>query len=205
MSETDPLTRFLILWLAFEALEPLLREHYHVEDQGFQGLRALADNLGEGGSAFISAVLGLRRDLFHTRRVSIEGMKDRASECLPRLQRLLVAGWLTLLGRPQSELALFPEEAVVPYPARLLVFATIVQEDETRWGSGRHPHFEGNLRAIRVDTGDRREVGVTFETKLTVRNAEGMQLRRMEIRGPGGPSVGTWERFEGPESPDEKS
>jgi hypothetical protein len=66
-------------------------------------------------------------------------------------------------------------------------------------------HFEGNLRAIRVDTGDPREVGVTFETKLTVRNAEGMQLRRMEIRGPEGPSVGTWERFEGLESPDEES
>jgi hypothetical protein len=63
MSETDPLTRFLILWLASEALGPLLREHYHVEGQGFQGLRALAEKLGEGGSAFITAVLGLRRDL----------------------------------------------------------------------------------------------------------------------------------------------
>jgi hypothetical protein len=197
MSETDPLTRFLILWLAFEALEPLLRHHYGVADQGFQGLRALADELGEGGSAFITDVLGLRRDLFHTRRVPIDDMKERASECLRRLQRLLVAGWLTLLGRPQSELALFPEQAVVPYPARLIVFATIVQQDETLWDSSRHPHFEGELRPIRVDTGDPRDVGVSFETKLTARNAEGMQLRRMEIRGPEGPSVGTWERFEG--------
>jgi hypothetical protein len=83
----------------------------------------------------------------------------------------------------------FPAGPVVPHPARLIVFATIVQEEEAAWGSGHHPHLEGQLRPVRVDTGDPRDVGVTFETKLTVRNAEGMQLRRMEIRGPDGPNV----------------
>jgi hypothetical protein len=109
MSETDPLTRFLILWLAFEALTPLLTEHYGVEPEGFQGLRALAAEDREDGSEFISQALGLRRDLFHTRRVPIEGMKERARNYLPRLQRLLVLGWLTILDRDQSELALFPK------------------------------------------------------------------------------------------------
>jgi hypothetical protein len=205
MSETDPLTRFLILWLAFEALNPLLSEHYGVEGKGFQGLRALAGEGGEGGSDFVTQVLGLRRDLFHTRRVPIDGMKDRAREYLPRLERLLVLGWLTLLGRPEAELKLFPEEAVVPFPARLIVYATFVQEDEKEWHSDRHPHLEGELRPIRVDTGDSREVGVRFETKLTVRNAEGMKLRRMEIRGPGGPSTGTWDDFEVQDEPEASS
>jgi hypothetical protein len=99
----------LILWLAFEALTPLLTEHYGVEPEGFQGLRALAAEDREDGSEFISQALGLRRDLFHTRRVPIEGMKERARNYLPRLQRLLVLGWLTILDRDQSELALFPK------------------------------------------------------------------------------------------------
>jgi hypothetical protein len=201
MSETDPLTRFLVLWLAFEALTPLLTEHYGVDPEGFQGLRSLADEVADDGSDFISQVLGLRRDLFHTRRVSIDGMKERAREFLPRLQDLVVLGWLTILGRPQSELAVFPSAAVVPYPARLIVFATIVQKDEAVWGSGHHPHFEGQLRPARVDTGDPRDVGFTFETKLTVRNAESMQPRRMEIRGPDGPNVGKWEHVQGVEAP----
>jgi hypothetical protein len=193
MSETDALTRFLILWLAFEALTPLLAEHYAVDAGGHGGLRALADATGEGGSAFITQVLGLRRDVFHTRRVSVEGMKERAAAYLPGLQRLLVLGWLVILGRPTDELDLFPNEAVIPYPARLIVFANLVQDDASVWGPGNHPHFDGRLKPIRVDTEDPRDVAVTYEANLTVRNAEGMQLRRMEIRGPTGPNVGKWE------------
>lgn len=196
MGERDNLTRFLILWLALEALNPLLTDVYGVESNGFQGLRALADETGQGGSALISAVLGLRRDLFHTRRVEVQGMKDRAAEYTPSLQNLLVLGWLKVLARSLGELSLFPIEAVIPYPPRLIVFARIVQEDTTVWGPGHHPHFEGRNKPIRVDAGDPRDVGVTFETNLTVRNADAMQLLRMEIRGPAGPNVGKWEKLD---------
>jgi hypothetical protein len=198
MSHTDSLFRFLILWLAFESLTPLLTELYDVDPEGFQGLRALAEETGEGGSDFITQVLGLRRDLFHTRRVPVQGMKDRATEHIPRLQRLLVLGWLKLLGRPHTDLEMFPDEAVVPYPARLIAFARIFQEDASVWGPGHHPHFEGRNTPVRVDTDDPRDVGVTYETNLTVRNAEGMQLGRLEIRGPHGPNVGTWEQAASP-------
>jgi hypothetical protein len=147
MSHTDSLFRFLILWLAFESLTPLLTELYDVDPEGFQGLRALAEETGEGGSEFITQVLGLRRDLFHTRRVPVQGMKDRATEHMPRLQRLLVLGWLKLLGRPHTDLEMFPDEAVVPYPARLIAFARIFQEDAERLGAWTPPAFRGSQHA----------------------------------------------------------
>ena len=120
-------------------------------------------------------------------------MKERAASYTPRIQRLLVLAWLTLLRRSTEDLALFPDEAVIPHPARLIVFARIIQQDATVWRHGHHPHFNGHIKSVRVDTGDPRDVGVTFEANLTVRNADGMQLTRMEIRGPAGPSVGSWE------------
>jgi hypothetical protein len=59
LDETDPLTRFLILWLAFEGVGPVLAEHYAVDSSGFGGLRALANEvLGDPtGSDLITKAL----------------------------------------------------------------------------------------------------------------------------------------------------
>ena len=43
LGETDALTRFMHLWLAVEAMEPLLADHFGCDSQGFGGLRALAE------------------------------------------------------------------------------------------------------------------------------------------------------------------
>ena len=56
-----------------------------------------------------------------------------------------------------------------------------------------HPHLEGRLTPIRVASSDPRDVSLTFETNLTVRNADQVQPRRVEIHGPSGPSVGRFE------------
>jgi hypothetical protein len=190
MEETDPLTRFLALWIAFEALTPLLGDHYGVAQGGFGGLRALAnDAIGDGGSEFVSQALGLRRDVFHARRVPADEIKRRAKELVPRLEDLVLHGWLTILNRHEDQ-ENFPAASVIPYPARLVVKAIIHQRDTSPWQGGVHPHFEGHLTPSRVPTGDDRDVGVTYTSNLTVRNADGMQLTRMEIRGPLGPNVG---------------
>jgi hypothetical protein len=84
LREVEDLYRFQQLWLAFEAIEPRLAEAYDVppsERAGFQGLRRLANEDG-GGSELVSAALGVRRDLFHTRRVLPDDMRaDKPGAC----------------------------------------------------------------------------------------------------------------------------
>ena len=194
LDETDPLTRFLILWLAFEGVGPLLADHYEVDPSGFGGLRALADEvLGDpAGSDLITKALGLRRELFHALRMVVPEAKERASE-LSRTSRCLsyVRG-LIVLDQP-FEADDFPATSVVPFRPHMRVRATLLHEDETTWGPDMHPHLEGRLTPIRVPGPDPRDITLTFETSLTVRNADQVQPRRVEIHGPSGPSVGRFE------------
>jgi hypothetical protein len=117
--EDDALFRLLKLWMAFEALEPVLRDHCECEESsGFQGLRALAEDAGIGseqcgtGSEFISTVLNLRRRLFHALRVTGDELKATAQSVLEPLEQGLAA---RLGGSPQHRLR-DPARPVGPSP-----------------------------------------------------------------------------------------
>jgi hypothetical protein len=84
------------LWLAVEALEPLLADHFGCDSQGFGGLRALADaqqpNEPGEGSKHVSAALGVRRALFHSLRMNVQELKERAREQIEFAETCSIAG-----------------------------------------------------------------------------------------------------------------
>jgi hypothetical protein len=169
LDEVDAVRRFLTLWIALEALAPLLADEFDVDPRGFGGLRALAD-VSEAPEELITQALGLRRDLFHARRVTYQDLAARATVATPELEKLLVAGWTRLLA--MDDVAdQFRFASIVPWPTRLVLRATLLHKDQSVWGHGYHPHFDGVVDQRREDIGDPREVRIGLDPKLTLRNA----------------------------------
>ncbi len=191
LGETDGLTRFMHLWLAVEALEPLLADHFGCDSQGFGGLRALADaqqpNEPGEGSKRVSAALGVRRALFHSLRMNVQELKERAREQIEFAESLLHRGWGVVLGVGDLEKRL-PTGSVTAFDAYILIRATIVEQDETF--GGRLPYMVSELEPYRVNPDDPDYLNVSYRGKLTLRNADAARLHRLEIRGPQGPNVG---------------
>jgi hypothetical protein len=190
--EDDALFRFLKLWIAFEAVGPLLADHYRCEEsRGFQGLRALAEESGIGseelgtGSEFITNVLRLRRELFHARRVTSDDLRATAETVLEPLEQALARAWEVLLGIDSGTL---PDQSVIPYRLHLKVFAVLHQANVDTWSERVHPALV--LKAFEakpvVAEGDPRDVTFTIQSTHTVTGVEAAQLTRMEIRGPTG-------------------
>jgi hypothetical protein len=189
---TEPLLRFLTLWISFEALEPRLAEHYSVDSRGFQGLRRLAAEHG-CSSEDITIALGVRQDLFHARRVLPADVRTRAQSLLPTLERLVVAGWLTVLGAP-GELAGFPGSAVTPYPVQLTVKAPITGADPTAMTSDTVPYFVGRPTFRRLAPESAGAVTLSIETKMKLQNAAESGEPEVRLMGPAGPNVFVPER-----------
>jgi hypothetical protein len=189
--ESDALFRFLKLWIAFEALEPVLSAHYGIEDTaGFQGLRALAEHAeirtseAGTGSEFISTVLGLRRELFHARRARGDDLRATAESILQPLEEALARAWETLL---RIESATLPDESVIPHRLNLTVFARLHHGDAGTWDEANHPALVLKTFDVkRVPGGDPRDLRFTIQSTHTVTGADGAQVTRMELRGPTG-------------------
>lgn len=193
LGETDALTRFMHLWLAVEAMEPLLADHFGCDSQGFGGLRALAEtqqtNDPGAGSKRVSAALGVRRALFHSLRVNVQELKERAREQIEFAESLVHRGWGVILGVGDLE-ARLPTASVTAFDSYVLIRATIVQQDETF--GGKLPYMVSELEPYRVNPDDPDNLNVSYRGKLTLRNADVARLHRLEIRGPQGPNVGQW-------------
>lgn len=185
VSQTSPIMRFLMLWIACEALTPRLADHYDVDASGFGGLRALATDMGQSASV-VSEVLSLRRRLFHALRVTRAELEADARRLIPYVEDLLVGGWVRLLGRQDVEAA-FPEASITPEPVHVIFRATLLHRDASVWRPGNHPHFVGEIGQQRRPTDDPRAVEFGFTSSLTLRNADAAQPLRIELRGPQGP------------------
>lgn len=192
LDEKEPVFRFLKLWIAFEALEPRLADLFGISNAaGFQGLRRFAEEAGYM-SETVTTALGVRRDLFHARRVRPADIRDRATPLLPILEGLLVAAWTRLLGVPELTDQL-PSSAVTPYPMQWEVRATLLQEDVSMYGSDSHPHFEGELSMGRLPPGRPGDLNVQVQSSLRLENISG-QWRPIEwkLTGPSGPNIPTF-------------
>jgi hypothetical protein len=181
------------LWLAIEALEPLLADHYGCESKGFGGLRALAEDRVTGdpgaGSDRVSTALGVRRDLFHSLRVNVETLKGRAREQIEFAENLLHRGWGAVLAVEDLERRL-PQGSVTAFDAYILIRATLVHRDDTF--GGRLPYIVRELEPYRVNKNDPDYLNWSYREKLTLRNAELARVHRVEVHGPQGPNVGQY-------------
>lgn len=184
LEETDPIFRFHKLWIALEALNPLLDEQYSIPTdgrRGLQGLRRLAEEVGYG-SDWVSATLKLRRDLFHGLRLSADNLRTRAKATLGQAEGLAVAGWQLLLGLEQP----FADESVVPHPLQLEIRAVLHHSDETTWSASSHPYLDVHLRPEKVETGEPGQVGFSLPMTCTVRNVDALRITAHGMWGPTG-------------------
>jgi hypothetical protein len=183
LREVEDLYRFQQLWLAFEAIEPRLAEAYEVppsERAGFQGLRRLANEVG-GGSELVSAALGVRRDLFHTRRVLPDDMRARIRPVLAQLDRLVTSAWWKLLELPAD--AGLPASSVRPFRQRFIVWTDVAPDDQG-WSEDRHPYFDLELALTRRAPAAPGQVTYSTSPSFTLRNAESRGDLQFEQRGP---------------------
>ena len=201
--ESDATFRFVKMWMAAEAIDPVLAEHYGInETSGFQGLRRLAADI-QIGENVVSDALNLRRHMFHALRTTGDELRTMAQPLRAPLENLIVSSWRVLLDIQPGTL---PDESVVPNPTHLKLFAELHHEDATTWGEDHHPYLElKELEFKRVDTGNPRELKFTTTHTHTVRNVEGARVTQTEIWGPGGPKQITTEEGPPPEDRDQAS
>lgn len=194
---TDSLMRFMQLWIACEALEKRMVELLAPPAPAdgdpptpFPGLKALAAELGDSDDT-VKKAYTLRNDLFHARRVTVPDMRARADALVPFLESLLPAAWGRLLGIADLEQKV-AATATTPHPVTAIVRGTLIESDPSRWGWANHPHLEGELTARRVETDDPRAVSITYDNNLHHVNVDNYEAGALEVRGPSGPSVGSW-------------
>ena len=184
LEETDAIFRFHKLWVAVEALNPLLDEHYNIptdERAGFQGLRKLAEQAGLG-STCVSESLNLRRELYHAIRATPDDLRRRADSLMADVEALCVAGWKLLLRLRES----FPEESVVPHPLNIRVDGVLVHRDESVWNAGSHPFLEATFNFEKVPARDPRDVTFKMSATYSVRNTDGFRAMSQGMWGPTG-------------------
>ena len=195
LDEADALTRFLHLWIGFEAVGPLLADLYAVKAAGFGGIRALTEEHGVGDDV-ISQALGLRRDLFHARRVFPRDLRARADVLVPKIEELLLAAWARLLELDLNKLKM-PERSVAPWPVRLIVRAVLHQADASQWAPGHHPHFEGVISQRRAPS-EPGKLSIEYPHRLELVNAARAGSVEVELWGPDLPNTPTATvRFDG--------
>jgi hypothetical protein len=193
LDESDPAARFLQLWLAAEAISAVVADHYEIEgDQGWQGLRRLADELGLGkeeeartGKDFVSQVLAIRREIFHAMRLGSREVRARLAHLIDELDLLLVAAWRRLVP---FDAAIESGDSMNAAPVYLVFTGTLVEPDESVWDLNTHPDVE---LAEAIELAPEQQPGqlnLQFRSSFTVRNAKALRPKGIRVHGSRGAS-----------------
>lgn len=191
LRETEPLFRFVHLWIALESIGNLVAEYYTLDTSGWQGLRRLAKEEGYEES-IISEILGIRSHIFHGvlrgKRLLPTAIRLSADELIPTMEHILLAGWLRLLNSYDT-LPDFPRIASTRHPMRHIVHGTLLNEDSSQWGNGVHPHFAGQVDLSRKPTSDPNTVTVSYTLNAQPRHFNQWRGGEFELWGPRGPNT----------------
>lgn len=199
LEEADPLMRFVRLWLAAEALDPLLRDLYglkqYEESQpepvekkkppSNPGLRELERRTFGDASEVIRGALKLRWAVFHPQRKTRLQLLAMAKPVNGPLEDLIVAGWRAALGMTEDP---FPETSVGPETMNFILDGLIVDYDVTQLPSGAHPHMvlTSNPHQLQAPTAPG-SITVTSKPTFTLVNLPG-ETFRCTAQGLAGPS-----------------
>jgi hypothetical protein len=198
MLETDALSRFMLLWIAVEALSARLADEYEIEDnQGHQSLRRLAAET-TGDEDFVSRLLKVRRGLHHRfGETPPATLRAEAEATNPDTERMLIAGWCRLIGKPDLA-SRFPISSVIPHPTRVVVRGEFEGDGLDARQPGDDPFFSLHLQPRPSIAQADGTVDTTLDVNFTFHDEGGAMARaaRYEIWGPAGPNLAKWS--EGP-------
>jgi hypothetical protein len=192
VGEQEPTTRFLMLWIALEAVAARVAETYMItKDAGFQGLRRLAVDSG-GSEDQISELLRIRRSLLHdfgkSKPVQIRADAD---EVIPVMERLLLRAWCLVLLGDMSHVDVFPNGSIRPYPVRVILYGTVNALELQSRDRNDLPHFRLNLQLNDSTVEQDGTVTTTIPTSFTFVDSQGATATggHYEIWGPDGPDA----------------
>ena len=189
LREVEPVLRFMLLWLACEAIEDSLRRKLDRKrkDRNW-GLKALAEQQGDSADLIDDAYV-LRNDIFHVRGgVDVGEIPVRAGSLADRLEPLVAPGVLVLLdlgGRTDQ----LPTQAATAHPVRL-VFSATVRGEPQMWSADSHPHVEVDFNVELININKDGSINFKTPANFRLRNCEQMSPRSIEVRGPFGPNIG---------------
>ena len=183
LRETNPLLRFMLVWLACDAIENETRRYVHpprIRDSHW-GLKAIAESRGIDRD-IVSNGYELRNDLFHpSRQIDITLLPVRADELSEQLEAIFAEAILVLYGATAMRVGA-PDSPTTVHPTEIIIDGDI-EGDEDLWSSGAHPHcrIEIQLRPI-PGRPNKPEVDIS----LTPSNCD-FAPKSWQIWGPSGP------------------
>jgi hypothetical protein len=186
LRETDVLFRFTNLWLALEALNPRLCDHFQIpKDQrkGLPGMKRLLSEVSGTDETFDKAVEA-RNDLLHVNRVLPDDIRRNVEPAIPTLDQALVDGWRRLLDLSETTSV---QSSVWPNPVRFVVRATIRPDDEG-WSDNRPPHVEIASKLELLEPDGPGDLTFTVSPTWTLHNMSSARDIRYELRGPETPN-----------------
>jgi uncharacterized membrane protein len=189
LREVEPTLRFMLCWIALEAIgSPLRRRLHRARKDRHWGLKALAEAHGDSAE-LIDDAYELRNDLFHVRGgVDARMIPARAHDIGDRLEPLIAPGLLVLLDRA-ADAGHLPATAASAHPVQFVLTAS-VRGNPSAWGPDSHPHVELDFEVVPLGVADDGSIDFKTPTTITIRNCEAMTPHSIEIRGPFGPNVG---------------
>lgn len=192
LREIADIQRFILLWLACEAIDRPLRGMVTRQPRDtWWGLKAVAEQRGED-PALLDDAYQLRNDLFHVRaEIDPLALPQRARDLGDQLEPLLLPS-ICLVLHVGSAVADGASESSSPDFVSVVLQAEI-EGDPAGWGGDVHPHAEFNV-SLRPGPQPKEHRTVTIQPDITftARNVESMTPRGYEIWGPRGPNAGTW-------------
>jgi len=189
LREVEPVLRFMLLWLACEAIEDSLRRKLdRTPKDRFWGLKALAERMRQDAS-LIEDAYELRTDIFHVRGgVDPTAIPARAGALADRLEPLITPGVLLLLDLGELDTHV-PSQAASAHPVKL-VFSGTMRGDHGTWDVDTHPHVEVafDVQLVHVEE----DGSITYKTPSTFKVHKCVQMSptSIEVRGPHGPNIG---------------
>ena len=186
LRETEVLFRFTNLWLALEALNPRLCDHYQIPQDQRKGLPGLKRLLSEstGTDATFGQAVKARNDLLHATRALPDDIRHGVEPLLPALDQALIAGWRTLLKLSET-----PEvqSSVWPSPVRFVVRAT-VRPDAEGWSENRPPRFELSNELELSEPDEAGNLSFNLSPTWTLHAMSSARDIQFELRGPETPN-----------------
>jgi hypothetical protein len=189
LRETQPLIRFLMVWMALEAVSAPLADRLSIEDNhGHQSLRRIANDPAEG-RGFLSEVLDVRRKLLHDLRTSPGTLAPRADAALPRMENVLLAAWSELVDPGLADS--FPAASVNPSPLRLILLGVFSDRALPERDEGTEPLFTAELSIGDPTLTEDGRVTAQIGAAFTLDAPEGVSgsPHGYEIWGPSGPDL----------------